>query len=108
MKKFTLGIVAVAAIGALSVGPAAASDLTDTTPSSSAYTVAATTESSVASQAEPSAIRGLANVARAGWAGFKAGTSPREVGRMAGWGSFLASTPADDSKSFNQDEAFNR
>ena len=110
MKKVRLGIITVTAIGALALGPTAANAVTSTAPSSAAHTAAAASEASApaGSMVEPQVIGGVARAGKALYQGFKAGTSPREVGRVLGWGSFLASSPVDDAKSFDQEQAFDR
>ncbi len=113
MKKLRMGIVAVSAVGALAVGPAAANAVSSTSVTSTVYASAATSASPASAAAvEPQVFRAAAraatNYGRAAYAGFKAGTSPREVGRVLGWGSFMSSAPVEDAKSFNQDQAFDR
>ncbi|MFJ7751720.1 hypothetical protein ACIQXM_17410 [Arthrobacter sp. NPDC097144] len=100
--------ITAVAIGALAAGPAAANAVTHSSPDSQIYATAAPATAAAPDAAQPHIFGAAVNVGRAMYSGFKAGTAPREVGRVLGWGSFLASSPVEDTKSFNQDQAFDR
>ncbi|MBG6181397.1 hypothetical protein IWX62_002612 [Arthrobacter sp. CAN_A1] len=103
-----MSVITIVAVGALAAGPAAANAVTNSGPESAVYVAAASGGTSTAVGVSPNVPAAAINAGRALYAGFKAGTSPREVGRVLGWGSFLASSPVENPKSFNQDQAFDR
>lgn len=107
-KKYTIATAAALAVG-LMAAPAAANANSSPATAYQAAAESQTSANTTRGDVQPNFLGAAVNGARALYAGFKAGTAPRQVSQYAAYGSFLASVPSPSGGSnIDLNQAFDR